>query len=77
MIKIHTTIGIINGTVPKRVKKTTITLFGIIPIYKVIFEQEAIQIQSEEEEEEIPTQVRKIGFNSKPVQVEDEPNDNI
>lgn len=77
MIKIHTTVGIINGTIPKRVKKTTITLFGVIPIYKVIFEQEAIQIGSEGEQEEVPTQIRRIGFNSNPVQVEDEPNDNI
>ena len=75
MIKIHSTSNIIMDSTPKQVYVKTITLFGVIPIFKRIMEQELEQADSNPESE--VTSPKQIGFVTSSVHIEDEPYDNI
>lgn len=60
---------------PKQVYIKTITLFGVIPIFKKIMEHELEKAGSNPESE--VTGLKQIGFVTSNVHIEDEPYDNI
>lgn len=63
------------GSPPKQMYIKTITLFGVIPIFKKIMEHELERADSNSESE--VTGPKQIGFVTSNVHIEDEPYDNI